>query len=69
MIEIARSNQLFELNLMKQKLEEHDIPAMIMDEHSGGMMHGIGGILPRLMVLDNDAEEARVILQNSKMLS
>ncbi len=62
MIELTRSQQIFELSLLKQKLEEADIPCVIMDEHTGGLMQGIGDISPRLMVLDEDLEEAKTIL-------
>lgn len=66
MIELTRSAHVFELNLLKQKLEEADIPSVIMDEHTGGLMHGIGNIYPRLMVLDEDLEEAKSVLADVK---
>ena len=64
MIELMRSNQVFELNLIKQKLEDADIPCVIMDEHTGGLMQGIGDVSPRLMVLDEDLEQAKDILES-----
>lgn len=62
MKEVARDPDIFKLRLMKHRLEEHDIHAIIMDEHVGGLYHGIGNIMPRLMVLDEDAERALEIL-------
>ena len=64
MIELTRSQHAFELNLLKQKLEEEDIPCVIMDEHTGGLMHGIGNVYPRLMVLDEDLDRAKTIFEN-----
>lgn len=62
MIEIARSYHVFELTLIQQKLEEAAIGSVILDEHSGGVMVGIGDVSPRLMVLDEDVEAAREIM-------
>ena len=56
--EILRSENAFGLRVLQQYLEEHDIQAVIMDEHSGALMNGIGNILPRLMVLDEDYDVA-----------
>ena len=63
MIELTRRHHIFELNLIKQKLEEVDIQSVIMDEHTGGLMSGLGNIYPRLMVLEEDLEEAKAVLQ------
>ena len=64
MIELTRSHHVFELNLIKQKLEAVDIESVILDEHTGGLMSGLGNIYPRLMVLDEDLEAAQAILQD-----
>ena len=64
MIELTRSHHVFELNLIKQKLEAADIESVILDEHTGGLMSGLGNIYPRLMVLDEDLEAAQAILQD-----
>ena len=66
MIELTRSQHVFELNLLKQKLEAADIPCVILDEHTGGLMQGIGNIYPRLMVLDEDLEAARNVMADLK---
>ena len=63
MKEITRSHDSFKLNLMKQLLGRAGIYAVIMDEHVGGLYHGIGNMYPRLMVSDDDLEEAVEILK------
>lgn len=67
MVELIRSPYAFELTLMKQKLEDNGVHAVILDEYIGGAMNGIGGIMPRLMVLDEDLEQAQSILKNEKI--
>ena len=62
MIEIARSQHVFELKLMQQKLEEAGVGSVILDEHTGGLMQGIGNIYPRLMVLEEDEVDAKAIV-------
>jgi len=63
MIELTRSHNVFELKLIKQKLEEAGIQSIIMDEHTGSLMHGLGNIYPRLMVLDEDLTAAQETLR------
>jgi len=60
--EILRHENTFYLRVIQQFLSGHDIPAFIMDEHSGSLMSGIGNILPRLMVLDEDVARAKVLV-------
>lgn len=62
MKEIYRSENVFQLRLMQKFLNDRDVEAVILDEHSGTLMSGIGNILPRLMVLDDDAERAQTLL-------
>ena len=63
MKEITRDNDLFKLSLMKQLLESRGIHAVIMDEHVGGLYHGVGNMYPRLMVSDDDVDEALAIIK------
>ena len=62
MIELTRSHDHFKLKVLQQRLEAEGIPCAMMDEHTGTLMSGIGNIYPRLMVLDEDLEAARVFL-------
>jgi len=60
--EILRSDNLFELKVLQQYLIDHEVQVVIMDEHSGTLMSGIGNIMPRLMVLDEDFDRARSLI-------
>jgi len=64
--EILRSDNVFELKLIQQFLSDYDIHAVIMDEHSGTLMSGIGNILPRMMVLDDDFDAALALIEEHK---
>lgn len=64
MKEITRSHDAFRLNLMKGLLESQGVHAVLMDEHVGGLYHGIGNMYVRLMVLEEDAARAVQILQD-----
>ncbi len=66
MKEIYRSENVFQLRLMQKFLQDHGFEAVILDEHSGTLMSGIGNILPRLMVLEDDAEEVERFLQDKE---
>ena len=66
MKEVLRSENLFYLRVLQQTLEDHDINSFIMDEHSGTLMSGIGNILPRLMVLDEDYEIAVTAIKDAE---
>ena len=63
MKEILRSQNLFELKIIQQLLSDYEIQAVIMDEHSGSLMSGIGNILPRLMVLEDDLDKAKQLIE------
>ena len=62
MIEFMRSEDLFKMRLLQQRLEAEGIPCVILDEHTGSLMSGIGNILPRLMILDEDVDAAKAIV-------
>ena len=64
MKEILRTENAFELKVLQQFLADHDIQAIIMDEHTGSLMSGIGNIMPRLMVLDEDLEKSRALIES-----
>lgn len=63
MKEILRHENMFRLRVVRQFLADHDIEAVILDEHSGTLMSGIGNILPRLMVLDEDYGRAVELIE------
>lgn len=62
MIEFMRSEDLFKMRLLQQRLEAEGIPCVILDEHTGSLMSGIGNILPRLMILNEDVDAAKAIV-------
>ncbi len=63
MKEILRHENMFRLKVVQQFLADHDIDAIILDEHSGTLMSGIGNVLPRLMVLDDDFGRAVELIE------
>jgi len=64
--EILRSENVFELKVIQQFLVDHEIQAVILDEHTGALMSGIGNVFPRLMVLDEDVDLARELIEAQK---
>lgn len=69
MKEISRSENVFQLKILQQYLSDHDIQSVIMDEHTGTLMSGIGNILPRLMILEEDFERALELIKKQEGLS
>lgn len=67
MKEIERGPDIFKLSLMKQLLESKGIYAVITDEHVGGLYHGLANMYPRLMVSDDDVEEAAEIIRSAEL--
>ncbi len=67
--EILRTGNVFQLKVIQQFLADHDIQAVIMDEHTGALMGGIGNILPRLMVLEEDLECAVGLVKKHEEMS
>lgn len=64
MKEVTRFHDSFKLNLMKQLLEDSGIYAVIMDGHVGALYHGMANMYPRLMVSDDDFDEAVEIIRD-----
>lgn len=62
MKEIFTDPDLFKVKLIQQYLAQEGIDAVLMDEHIGGLYHGIGTMAPRLMVLDEDFDLALKVL-------
>ena len=62
LVELARFYNSFEAGLARSVLAEHNIDSVLFDTEM--TWEGMGGIIPiRLMVLDEDQDEARLILR------
>jgi hypothetical protein len=62
LVELARFGTRVEADLARLALEAADIDAVLMDTEANSFFGGGGLIGVRLMVLDDDVEEARKIL-------
>ena len=62
MKQIYASEGTFKLNVMKQFLEYHDIPSFIKGEHLQGAYSGMQFSWVELMVLDEDWQRARELI-------
>ena len=54
MKEVLRSGNVMAIQLLRQILADEGIETLVLDEHTGALFGGIGGIGPRLMVADDD---------------
>jgi hypothetical protein len=62
LVELARFYNSFEAGLARSVLAEHGIDSVLFDTEM--TWEGMGGIIPiRLMVLDEDLDEARAVLR------
>jgi len=62
LVELARFGTRVEADLARLALADNDIEAIIFDAEANSFFGGGGLIAVRLMVLDEDLEEARQIL-------
>ena len=62
MIELLRSNDLVLLSWLEAYLRDAGIENMLLDHHMSNTEGSIGAFNRRLMVLDDDLEEARALL-------
>lgn len=62
LVELARFGTKVEADLARLELESHGIPSMIFDEGLNNVFGGSGLISVRLMVDDEDRDEAAAIL-------
>ncbi|MEM7679922.1 MAG: DUF2007 domain-containing protein [Pseudomonadota bacterium] len=58
MKEIFKDPDIFKVKLVQQQLRQNGVEAVVMDEHTGALYHGIGTMMPRLMVIDEDFDAA-----------
>jgi hypothetical protein len=65
MKEIMRTNDLATLSFAQALLKDADIPNDVFDQHTSMLEGSIMAIQRRLLVLDEDAEEALAILANA----
>ncbi|WP_439814627.1 putative signal transducing protein [Zavarzinia sp. CC-PAN008] len=68
MVELLRTNDIVLLSFCEALLRDAGIESVVFDSHTSGV-EGSLGILPRrLMVLDEDAVQARAILRQAELL-
>jgi hypothetical protein len=65
MKELGRTNDPVKISDNRNLLSEEGIEVFIMDEHSGMMLHGMYGVMPRVLVIDDDFEAAIGILSGA----
>lgn len=63
MKQIYASESVFQLNIIKQFLEQHEIPSFIKGEHLQGAYSGMQFSWAELMVLDEHLEIARELIR------
>jgi hypothetical protein len=65
LVELGRFYNSFEAGLARSVLAENGVDSVLFDTEMS--WEGLGGIIPiRLMVLDEDEEQARLILESSQ---
>jgi hypothetical protein len=65
MKELLRSNDMVQLSFIEVLLRDSGIECVVFDSHTS-ILEGSLGVLPRrVMVLDEDWDEARRVLRNS----
>ena len=65
MKEILRTNNLGTLTFAQALLKDADIPHEVFDQHTSMLEGSIMAIQRRLLVLDDDVEQARTILNEA----
>ncbi len=62
---LTRTNDPVQLSFLLALLRDAGIPALVLDEHASAMDGSIGAVPRRLMVADDDLEEARALLREA----
>jgi hypothetical protein len=65
MKEVLRSNNPVDLSYAQSLMKDAGIDCLVLDSHAAIVEGSIGAIQRRLMVPDDDAEEARRLLRDS----
>ena len=65
MRELLRSNEAVQLSFFVALLEDQGIPAIVLDSHTSILEGSASAILQRLMVADDDHDQARRILRDA----
>ena len=63
MIELTRTNDPVLLSWLTMRLEQEDVVAFVFDTHTAIVEGSIGAIQRRVMVVDDDLPQARLVLQ------
>lgn len=65
MIELLRTNDVVLLSFLEALLRDAEIEPLVLDAHVSVVEGSIGVFPRRLMVIDEDAEEARALLREA----
>lgn len=65
MVELLRSNDPVKLSFLEALLRDGDIESFILDQHMSVLEGSASAILRRMMVLDEDFDQARHILSEA----
>lgn len=68
MVEILRSNDPVLLSFVTALFSDSDIEAIILDTHTSILEGSIGALPRRVMVADDDAMQARRLLQEAEIV-
>ncbi len=68
MVEVLRSNDPVLLSFVTALFSDSDIEAIIFDTHTSILEGSIGAVPRRVMVIDEDAIEARQLLAEAKII-
>ncbi len=65
MIEIYRTNDIVKLSWLQALMSDAGIECVVLDQHASIIEGSIGAIQRRLMVLEDDANQARRVLTDA----
>ncbi|MEH6631073.1 MAG: DUF2007 domain-containing protein [Halopseudomonas aestusnigri] len=65
MIEIYRTNDIVKLSWIQALMSDAGIECVVLDEHASIIEGSIGAIQRRIMVLEEDANQARRVLTDA----
>ncbi|MXQ12974.1 DUF2007 domain-containing protein [Microvirga makkahensis] len=65
MVEIVRTNDLVMVGFLQSLLENANIPVLVADAHMSALEGMIGAFPRRLLVPDDDADQARRLIREA----